>query len=77
MKRKAREQLANGLNDIQSALNSLEDSETKLTKVSESSVERGDEEPTQTGKLASKMKPGQIGEGKSVTLSKQQRKRVL
>ncbi|KAL0072081.1 hypothetical protein AAF712_001004 [Marasmius tenuissimus] len=77
MKRKAREQLASGLDDIQSALNSLDDNATNPSNTTESSTETGYDEAAQTGQPPPKTKPGQIGEGKGATLSKQQRKRVL
>ncbi|KAF9270328.1 hypothetical protein L218DRAFT_992958 [Marasmius fiardii PR-910] len=67
-KRKAREQLASGLNDMQAALDSLDNSEPKN---STSAAQSGN------AQTAQKTKPGQIGEGKGVPLSGQQRKRVL
>ncbi|KAL0579111.1 hypothetical protein V5O48_002894 [Marasmius crinis-equi] len=74
MKRKAREQIAGGLDDMQVALNSLDGAEADPPKPSD---EGDKEEPTQPTKTTSKTKPGQIGEGKGATLSNQKRKQVL
>ncbi|KAK7058865.1 hypothetical protein VNI00_001489 [Paramarasmius palmivorus] len=69
MKRKAREQIANGLNEMQDAIASLEDTEESPKEEVKDNPEKVTSKP--------KTKSGQIGEGKGVTLSTQQRKRIL
>ncbi|EEB90978.1 hypothetical protein MPER_10741, partial [Moniliophthora perniciosa FA553] len=76
MKRKAREQIANGLDDMQSAIASLDDSKEMLPNSEDVGGENSKEESEQTSSKI-KTRPGQIGEGKGVTLSTQQRKRIL
>ncbi|KAJ7631097.1 ribosome biogenesis protein SLX9-domain-containing protein [Roridomyces roridus] len=66
LKRKAREQVGGGLNDIQLALAAVEDPEVGAEE---------DSEETQPKKV--KPKPGQIGTGKGAPLSKAQRQRAL
>ncbi|KAJ3492478.1 hypothetical protein NLJ89_g11226 [Agrocybe chaxingu] len=74
MKRKAREQLSGGLNDLQSALASLE--EDARGDDSAPAVTIADAEDPQTT-AKSKIKPGAIGKGSSAPLSKAQRKRAF
>ncbi|KAG7099322.1 hypothetical protein E1B28_001180 [Marasmius oreades] len=73
VKRKAREQLANGLSDLQTALDSLDSSEVKVP------TPPGHPKPSiqSTSEPTLKTISGQIGEGKGATLSGQQRKRVF
>ncbi|KAJ6604763.1 ribosome biogenesis protein SLX9-domain-containing protein [Mycena vulgaris] len=73
-KRKAKEQLGSGLDDIQLALAAVEDEE-----VADAPQEAGmaDDEEPQPKQKKPKPKPGQIGEGKGAPLSKAQRQRAL
>ncbi|OCH95762.1 hypothetical protein OBBRIDRAFT_809613 [Obba rivulosa] len=75
LKRKAKEQVAGGMNDMKVALSALEDA---LPAAVIESVEAGirDSETVQE-RPKPKPKPGQIGEGKGAPLSKNQRKRAL
>lgn len=73
MKRKAKEQIAGGLSDMQTALNALDDSIPIVVQQSTSSNEDATADP----KPKAAIKPGMIGEGKKATLSKSQRKRAL
>ncbi|KII93528.1 hypothetical protein PLICRDRAFT_35748 [Plicaturopsis crispa FD-325 SS-3] len=68
LKRKAKEQIAGGLADMQSALLAVEKGDAD---------EEGDDDAAQDTKPPPKPVPGQIGEGKSEPLSKAQRKRAL
>jgi len=66
LKRKAKEQVAGGLDDIQAAISFIA-----------GDPPAGTEGTTGTAVVDSRPKPGQIGEGKSAPLSKSQRKRAL
>jgi hypothetical protein len=68
MKRKAREQLAGNMDDLQTALASLDEPEKPSPSIPINSVEV----KSKTGSSISK-----IGKGTSSTLSKAQRKRLL
>ncbi|CAL1695363.1 unnamed protein product [Somion occarium] len=72
LKRKAKEQVAGGMNDIQAALSAVagETADTDADSVPHASAD-------DSIKVPSKPKPGQIGEGKSGPLSKTQRKKAL
>ncbi|KAG6832443.1 hypothetical protein H0H92_001489 [Tricholoma furcatifolium] len=70
MKRKAKEQIANGLGEMQSAITAL-DQDTAQTDSKESNVNATSNEPRKP------LKSGMIGEGKNAPLSKSQRKRAL
>jgi ribosome biogenesis protein SLX9 len=72
MKRKAKEQLTGGLDDLQSALATVEMETTGTDEAPPTSVDTKEE-------LASKSSVtlGKIGKSGSSTLSKAQRKRVL
>lgn len=72
-KRKAKEQLTGGLEDLQSALASL--NEETVQKDEPMSTTAGTSHVEKTSKPA--VKPGTIGKSASSTLSKAQRKRVL
>lgn len=72
-KRKAREQLGGGLDDIQLALAAVDD---EAVEVAEESAAPSADEPQPVHKKV-KPKPGQIGEGKGAPLSKAQRQRAL
>ncbi|GJE85765.1 ribosome biogenesis protein SLX9-domain-containing protein [Phanerochaete sordida] len=65
LKRKAKEQVASGLDEIKAAISAVE--------VAEGLAPAEDGEAPRKPKLA----PGQIGEGKHTTLSKAQRKKAL
>ncbi|KAJ7783909.1 ribosome biogenesis protein SLX9-domain-containing protein [Mycena maculata] len=69
-KRKAKEQLGGGLDDMQMALAAVDDDALEETGPSAA-------DETQPVQQKAKPKPGQIGEGKSAPLSKAQRKRAL
>ena len=79
LKRKAREQLVGGLKGIREALAAVEDDMPVAVQASVADVELASAEeavdPPRPKKV--KPKPGQIGEGKGVPLSKNQRKRAL
>ncbi|KAG6911878.1 hypothetical protein DXG01_000125 [Tephrocybe rancida] len=70
LKRKAKEQIANGLGDMQSAIEALDQDIPTLVEQSRMSAE---EVPQRKQHL----KPGMVGEGKKAPLSKSQRKRAL
>lgn len=81
MKRKAKEQLASGMTDIQQALAALEDpldisqpQEDAPAKKSANDMETDTAKPSRP---TASSKAGKIGEGKGVTLTKAQRKRAL
>uniref|UniRef100_A0A0W0G2K9 Ribosome biogenesis protein SLX9 n=1 Tax=Moniliophthora roreri TaxID=221103 RepID=A0A0W0G2K9_MONRR len=75
MKRKAREQIANGLDDMQNAIASLDGGHETPSKTDHVRDESSVESERPSSKI--KAKPGQIGEGKGATLPTQQRKRIL
>jgi len=70
-KRKAKEQIASGLSDMQVAISALEDTPISI----ENSLEVAGDAPHPSS--TAKPKPGQIGEGKATPLNKAQRKRAL
>ncbi|TFK41047.1 ribosome biogenesis protein SLX9-domain-containing protein [Crucibulum laeve] len=74
LKRKANEQIAGGLDDIQAVITALDD-----TAPSQPSDEhaQSDSMTTEGEKAKANPKIGKIGEGKGVPLSKRQRKRAL
>lgn len=72
MKRKTKEQVAGGLKDMEAALTAVE---TGIPSAVQESVTHEDGHTTAERKKV--IKPGRIGEGKAVTLSKSQRKRAL
>ena len=71
LKRKAKEQVANGMDDIQAALSAVAG---EITGAAEIANQDGE---TETVILPPKPKPGQIGEGKSEPLNKFQRRKAL
>ncbi|KAH9937147.1 ribosome biogenesis protein SLX9-domain-containing protein [Fomitopsis serialis] len=73
LKRKAKEQVAGGLGEMQAAISALDDELPPA--VVQSIMEDGEERTSQTKKPRST--PGLIGEGKGAPLSKAQRKRAL
>ncbi|KAI3622657.1 vacuolar membrane protein [Moniliophthora roreri] len=75
MKRKAREQIANGLDDMQNAIASLDGGHETPSKTDHVRDESSVESERPSSKI--KAKPGQIGEGKGATLPTQQRKHKL
>lgn len=73
MKRKAKEDIAGGLSDIQTALFALEE-----TFAEDSQAQANDLPYNSAPSLkSSSSKASQIGQGKNVPLSKNQRKRTL
>jgi ribosome biogenesis protein SLX9 len=74
LKRKAKQQIAGGLGDMQAAISALEKDLTPAEMESTAS-QTLDEQNEQKPKA--KVRPGQIGEGRPVPLSKAQRKRAL
>ncbi|THU91734.1 hypothetical protein K435DRAFT_961558 [Dendrothele bispora CBS 962.96] len=73
LKRKAREQLGQGLNDIRAVLHTVDKAEE-----SQAADNAKDTDSSQNLLLSKpRIKPGQIGEGKSSTLSTSQRKQIL
>ncbi|KAI0756677.1 ribosome biogenesis protein SLX9-domain-containing protein [Daedaleopsis nitida] len=77
LKRKAREQVAGGMKEIQAAISAVEDDIP--VAVQNSIAANGDsaDDPDASQAKKVKPKPGQIGEGKGAPLSKSQRKRAL
>ncbi|KAJ7038077.1 ribosome biogenesis protein SLX9-domain-containing protein [Mycena alexandri] len=73
-KRKAKEQLGSGLDDIQLALAEVDDDAADEPAESAAMVAGDEAEPKQK---KTKPKPGQIGEGRAAPLSKAQRQRAL
>ncbi|TRM65690.1 ribosome biogenesis protein SLX9-domain-containing protein [Schizophyllum amplum] len=73
LKRKAREQLATGMDEMQAAVDALEEANPEPQTIAEQ-AEDPSEEPA---KKKRKPKAGIIGEGRSEPLSKAQRKRAL
>ena len=80
LKRKAKEQIANGMSDIQQALAALEDP-LDTREPAESTKKGKDAMETDSGMATSRPTAAsrslKIGEGKGVTLTKAQRKRAL
>ncbi|TFK89634.1 hypothetical protein K466DRAFT_18209 [Polyporus arcularius HHB13444] len=78
LKRRAREQVAGGMSDIQAAISAVEDAIPVAVQNSVAAdPDAGAGEPDAPQPRKVKPKPGQIGEGKGVPLTKNQRKRVL
>lgn len=80
MKRKAKEQIANGMSDIQSVLATLED--PLDTTEAQEPVQTSNKDPMETEesvqpKPTATSKLLKIGEGKAAPLSKSKRKRAL
>ncbi|KAF5374794.1 hypothetical protein D9758_000162 [Tetrapyrgos nigripes] len=75
LKRKAREQLGQGLNDIKAVLQAVDKAEESAAVTTENAQNL--ESSQQSSSNKPKIKPGQIGEGKGSTLSSSQRKQVL
>ncbi|KAJ6621254.1 ribosome biogenesis protein SLX9-domain-containing protein [Mycena sp. CBHHK59/15] len=75
-KRKAKEQIAGGLDDIQAALAAVE-GEQDVDLHQDSAADELDIPEHESQPKKAKPKPGQIGEGKGVPLSKAQRQRAL
>ena len=73
VKRKAREQVAGGLTEMHAAIAALEDLDGPANQTTIGDTSAPNEDTTEVPKA----KSGQIGEGKSATLSKAQRKRAL
>ena len=73
MKKKAKEQVAGGLTEMHAAIAALETADDLKDQptIGES------EAPNEVSAKVAKAKSGQIGEGKSATLTKAQRKRAL
>ena len=79
LKRKVREQIAGGMNEIKAAISAVENDipvvvQNTVTAEFNSDVAGEADAPKPR---AVKPRPGQIGEGKSVPLTKNQRKRAL
>lgn len=75
MKRKAREQIATGLDDVKIAISAVE---VAIPASVQASVDPSAEDaPSSNPHKAQSTRPGQIGEGKGAPLSKAQRKRAL
>jgi ribosome biogenesis protein SLX9 len=70
LKRKAKEQVASGMDDIKAAISALE---MDLPLTAEEAAQTGPEQTSGKPRLA----PGQISEGKHTPLSKAQRKKAL
>ncbi|KAH8120402.1 ribosome biogenesis protein SLX9-domain-containing protein [Phellopilus nigrolimitatus] len=77
LKRKAKEEIANGLQDIALALPSVEDELEEMPNETPNPGAMDTDTPKDKPKAKQKRKAGQIGEGKGVPLSKNQRKQVL
>lgn len=78
LKRKAREQVAGGMSDIQAAISAVEDAipvAVQNSVAADPDAGAGGPDAPQPKRV--KPKPGQIGEGKGVPLTKNQRKRAL
>ncbi|KAJ7110101.1 ribosome biogenesis protein SLX9-domain-containing protein [Mycena epipterygia] len=74
-KRKAKEQIGGGLDEIQLALAAVDDDDSAEVPEESAGPTADEEAPQQQKKI--KPKPGQIGEGKGAPLSKAQRQRAL
>ncbi|KAH9837076.1 ribosome biogenesis protein SLX9-domain-containing protein [Rhodofomes roseus] len=74
LKRKAKEQVAGGLGEMQAAIAALDD-ELPPAVVQSTTVQDDEEQPSKAKKA--RPTPGLIGEGKGAPLSKNQRKRAL
>lgn len=72
LKRKAKEQVAGGMSDMQAAISAVDDDALAQDAQSSEDPSHGHETRPKP-----KAKPGQIGEGKGAPLSKSQRKRAL
>lgn len=83
MKRKAKEQIANGMSDIQSVLATLEDPLDATTEApaqkssNKNAMETEEDGSSAQSKPTASSKSLKIGEGKAAPLSKSQRKRAL
>ena len=78
LKRKARDQLATGLGDMQEALTALQHSSADDLALTEPAIVSPDDKSTDQSKTTGAKPPlARIGEGKGATLSKSQRKRAL
>ncbi|KZT75169.1 hypothetical protein DAEQUDRAFT_23968 [Daedalea quercina L-15889] len=73
LKRKAKEQVAGGLREMQAAIEALDDEMPQA--VIQSTAQSGEEQASKPKKV--RPVPGVIGEGKGAPLSKAQRKRAL
>ncbi|KAG5648084.1 hypothetical protein DXG03_007119 [Asterophora parasitica] len=73
VKRKAKEQIANGLSDMQDAIAALDDEIPTPVRESVKNTAEASQDPPPKAHV----KPGMIGEGKKEPLSKSQRKRAL
>ncbi|GLB36259.1 putative ribosome biogenesis protein SLX9 [Lyophyllum shimeji] len=73
MKRKAKEQIAGGLDDMQAAIASLDEEIPAAVSQSVKDAAASSSAPPSRAHI----KPGMIGEGKKAPLSKSQRKRAL
>ncbi|KAI1793882.1 ribosome biogenesis protein SLX9-domain-containing protein [Ganoderma leucocontextum] len=76
LKRKAREQVAGGMSEIKAAISALEDDMPEAIQNAVAADEAAGADAASRPQKA-RPKPGQIGEGKGVPLSKNQRKRTL
>ncbi|KAL0951044.1 hypothetical protein HGRIS_007784 [Hohenbuehelia grisea] len=74
LKRKAREQVAGGMNEIQAVISSMDDFQPSAPS---NDVEAADAAAMSASGSRPKPKLGLIGEGKGVPLTKNQRKRAL
>ncbi|THH07621.1 hypothetical protein EW145_g3251 [Phellinidium pouzarii] len=76
LKRKEKEEIAGGFQDVALALSTLEDGlECATAEISDPDATHID--ISDRPKAIQKQTPGRIGEGKGVPLSKKQRKRIL
>ncbi|KAJ6575232.1 ribosome biogenesis protein SLX9-domain-containing protein [Mycena capillaripes] len=75
LKRKAKEQVGGGLDEIQNALAAMDDDDAP--ELLEESVTPTAADEVQPKQKKPKPKPGQIGQGKGAPLSKAQRQRAL
>ncbi|KAJ7293691.1 ribosome biogenesis protein SLX9-domain-containing protein [Mycena rebaudengoi] len=76
-KRRAKEQIAGGLDDMQLALAAVEDEAADAEAQDSMPAATDDSAPIAQPKKKAKPKPGQIGEGKGAPLSRSQRQRAL
>jgi hypothetical protein len=76
-KRRAKEQIAGGLDDMQLALAAVEDETADAEAQDSMPAATDDSAPIAQPKKKAKPKPGQIGEGKGAPLSRSQRQRAL
>jgi ribosome biogenesis protein SLX9 len=77
VKRKAREEIAGGVADMQLALTALDDTIPVAVRMSKSTEDETALPAELEAPPKPRARPGQIGEGKGVPLTQKQRKRAL